>query len=655
MQLCLQPSQYSVLFIGKTMHSIHALIVDLTLITIYAGITTLLFKWLKQPTVLGYILAGIFAGPFFNFVPTVSDNENLTLWADIGVIFLLFGLGLEFSFKKMISVGKSAMITALLNIVLMLFAGFYTGKLLGWPVMDCFFLGSMISMSSTTIIIKAFDDLNVKKQRFTDLVFGVLVVEDIVGILLLVLLPMIALGSDINSEALALSTVKLIFFLVLCFIIGIFLVPTFLRKITVFLNDEMLLLITICLCFGMVLLATYSGFSSALGAFIMGSILAETGLIERIENNIKPLKDFFGAVFFVSVGMMVDPSMFITYAWPIFFITVIVVTGKVIFSCAGFVISGQPLKTAVQGGFSLAQVGEFAFIIASLGMSIGVLSDKVYPIIVAVSVITTFLTPMMIKAAPKFYKSVTRFFPDSWNKYIEENTSSRPETKREEQLWRLLFKNYFARLILFSMILYSIFALASYVVEPFLLRFLPDWPFRIAITLLTLGAMSPFLKALIGWETVLPGYIKSKVSDVFCRLSALSREHPTGTAVIKNIEDKALSCLGGEENFESVKNFFISNNKVAVIYYKLWHDKKSNRIPLIILTVVRLLVISLFVFAVVHRFLTTNPQVTALLVLGTLFLFSQSRWLLHQYMKIENQFLDNLNGEKKSSSEDKNE
>lgn len=323
------------------MHSIHALIVDLTLITIYAGITTLLFKWLKQPTVLGYILAGIFAGPFFNFVPTVSDNENLTLWADIGVIFLLFGLGLEFSFKKMISVGKSAMITALLNIVLMLFAGFYTGKLLGWPVMDCFFLGSMISMSSTTIIIKAFDDLNVKKQRFTDLVFGVLVVEDIVGILLLVLLPMIALGSDINSEALALSTVKLIFFLVLCFIIGIFLVPTFLRKITVFLNDEMLLLITICLCFGMVLLATYSGFSSALGAFIMGSILAETGLIERIENNIKPLKDFFGAVFFVSVGMMVDPSMFITYAWPIFLITVIVVTGKVIFPAPDLLFRGS--------------------------------------------------------------------------------------------------------------------------------------------------------------------------------------------------------------------------------------------------------------------------------------------------------------------------
>ena len=342
------------------MHSIQPLIVDLTLITIYAGLTTLLFKKLKQPTVLGYVLAGIFAGPYFSFVPTVTDKANLTLWADIGVIFLLFGLGLEFSFKKMINVGKSALITSNANILFMLFLGYNTGLLLGWSVMDSFFLGSMISMSSTTIIIKAFEDLNVKKQKYTDLVFGVLVVEDIVGILLLVLLPTVALGNSIDGGALLLSTMKLIFFLVLCFVIGIYLVPSFLKKITPFLNDEMLLLISISLCFGMVLLATSSGFSSALGAFIMGSILAETSVIERIEKNIKPLKDFFGVVFFVSVGMMVDPSMFVKYAWPICVITFIVMIGKIIFSCLGFLFSGETLKTALQGGFSLAQVGEFA-------------------------------------------------------------------------------------------------------------------------------------------------------------------------------------------------------------------------------------------------------------------------------------------------------
>lgn len=630
------------------MHSIHTLIIDLTLITIYAGITTLIFKKLKQPTVLGYILAGIFAGPFFNFVPTVSDRENLTIWADIGVIFLLFGLGLEFSFKKMVNVGKSAMITAMLNILFMLFLGYNTGLLLGWSIMDSFFLGSMISMSSTTIIIKAFDDLNVKKQKFTDLVFGVLVVEDIVGILLLVLLPTVALGNSINSTELVTSTLKLIFFLVLCFVIGIYMVPTFLKKITKFLNDEMLLLITISLCFGMVLLATSSGFSSALGAFIMGSILAETQIIHRIENTMKPLKDFFGAVFFVSVGMMVDPAMFIEYAKPIFLITVIVIAGKVFFSCFGFIISGQSLKTALLGGFSLAQVGEFAFIIASLGMSIGVLNAKVYPIIVAVSVITTFLTPMMIKAAEPVYKLIAQMLPSSWNKYIEENSSIANPTKTEEKRWNLLFKNYFSRLVLFTMILYTIIGLSAYFIKPFVHSLLPNLPARITVTLTTLGLMAPFLKALIGWETVLPSFIKGKIVSLFCKITPAHDKTSAQKNIISKLEENLSFCTVADEHTENVKDFFISNNKIAAIYYKLWKAKKVNRLPLIVLTSFRLLVISFFIVTVVHQFLTENPKVTLLLVISSIFLLSQSRWLLNQYMKIEAQFLDNLNGTTKA-------
>ena len=385
------------------MHGLHPLIVDLTLITVYAAITTIVFKKLKQPMVLGYLLAGILAGPYFNFVPTVTDHANLILWADIGVIFLLFSLGLEFSFKKMLSVGKSAMITAMLNIFLMLFVGQYVGMFLGWSTTDSFFLGSMISMSSTTIIIKAFDDLNIKKQKFTDLVFGVLVIEDIMGILLLVLLPTIAVGKGFNGGVLGLSVLKLLAFLILCFVSGIYIIPTALRRLKDFLNDEMLLLVSIALSLSMVYLAVYFGFSSALGAFIMGSILSETAVIERVERVIKPLKDFFGAVFFVTVGMMVNPQMFVTYAYPIAVITLVVLCGMVIFSTFGFVISGQNLRTAVQCAFSLAQVGEFAFIIATLGMSLGVIDDFVYPIIVAVSVITTFLTPIMIKSAPRAY------------------------------------------------------------------------------------------------------------------------------------------------------------------------------------------------------------------------------------------------------------
>lgn len=624
------------------MHTIHSLIVDLTLITIYAGIITLIFKKLKQPTVLGYILAGIIAGPFFNFLPTVNDRENLTIWADIGVIFLLFGLGLEFSFNKMVNVGKAAMITATANIFFLLFLGYNTGLLLGWSTMDSFFLGSMISMSSTTIIIKAFDDLNIKRQKFTDLVFGVLVVEDIVGILLLVLLPTIALSNSINGIELAVSTLKLVFFLVLCFILGIYLIPTFLKKITVFLNDEMLLLITISLCFGMVLLATSSGFSAALGAFIMGSILAESELIQRIEHIIKPLKDFFGAVFFVSVGMMVNPAMFVEYAWPILAITVIVIAGKIAFSCFGFTISGQPLKTAIMGSFSLAQVGEFAFIIASLGMSLGVLDAKVYPIIVAVSVITTFLTPMMIKAAEPFYRFIKKILPGSWSNYIDQNTSSAPISQSEEKLWGALFKNYFLRLVIFSIILYSIIFLSAHFLRPFLRTLLPDYAQRFTTTALTFIFMSPFLKALIGWEAIIPAFIKDFIARFFCRLSRHENKEEVKNSVLRRLEKYLSFC--SVDHTEDTKNFFISNNKVAKIYYKLWMAKKSNRLPLIFLTSFRLLIISFFIVTVVHKFLTENTQVTMLLVLLSIFLLLQSRWLLNQYIKIETQFFKNLNG-----------
>lgn len=622
------------------MHTIHTLILDLTLITIYAAIVTLLFKKLKQPTVLGYILAGILAGPYFDLLPTVTDRENLSLWADIGVIFLLFGLGLEFSFKKMINVGKAAMITANANILFMLFLGYNTGLLLGWTTMDSFFLGSMISMSSTTIIIKAFDDLNIKKQKFTDLVFGVLIVEDLVGILLLVLLPTIALGSTIDGEALLFSTGKLILFLVLCFVTGIYLVPTLLKKIDSFLNDEQLLLVMIALCFGMVALANYSGFSSALGAFIMGSILAETPLIERIEKTIKPLKDFFGAVFFVSVGMMVNPAMFVEYAWPICVITFIVMVGKVAFSCFGFVVSGQPLKTAVQGAFSLAQVGEFAFIIASLGMSLGVLHKQVYPIIVAVSVITTFFTPMMIKFAEPMFSVIKRYLPEKWQEFLAQHAAGQKETKSEERLWNMLLKNYLLRLILFIMINYAVIGFSSYFVRPWVHQYLPNMAARAVVTVITLLLMSPFLKALIGWETVLPVVLSEKIRPLSDISHKLFKVNIGENKMVQKVKDTLL-CSYESEN---IKNLFVSNNQVATVYYKLWKAKKANRLPLLFLTSFRMLIVCFFIMTVVHQFLTENSKVIFCLVLISLVMLSQSRWLFEQYMKIEKQFLDNLNG-----------
>ncbi len=631
------------------MHSFQTIIVDLTLITIYATLATLLFKKLKQPTVLGYILAGICAGPFLRFIPTISDAENTKLWADLGVIFLLFGLGLEFSIKKMFNVGKSATITAVANILFLLFIGYNVGQLLGWSTIDSFFLGSMISMSSTTIIIKAFEDLNIKKQKFTDLVFGVLVIEDIVGVLMLFLLPTIALSSDINGKELLMNTAKLVIFLVLCFLIGIYLVPTLLKKLNNYLNDETLLILSIGLCFSMVLLASTFGFSSALGAFLMGSILAETEIVSRIEKNTKPLKDFFGSVFFVSVGMMVDPHMILEYAWPIFVITLVVMIGQVSCSCFGFIVSGQPLKTAIHGGFSLSQVGEFAFIIASLGMSIGVLNPRVYPIIVSVSVITTFFTPMMIKFAEPTFKTITKILPQSWQEYLEQNASGHSESKREEQLWNLLLKNYLLRLGIFAVIIFTIIGIAKYFLSPLVYQYLPNIAARIVLTLITLFLISPFLKALIGWETILPQMVSDKITEILCRCKLIPQNDDEKSSILGRIRDKINVCSVIDRQ-ESLRNFFVSNKKIAAIYLRLWNQKKSNRVLLVFLTTFRLILLCFFIMTVIHQFLTGNPKMVLLLMILSVLLLSRSRWLFTQYMKIENQFLDNLNGKSQEES-----
>lgn len=618
------------------MHEIHSLIVDLTLISVYAAIITLIFKRLKQPTVLGYILAGIFAGPFLAFLPTVTEKENLAIWADIGVIFLLFGLGLEFSFKKMVNVGKAAVITATSNIFFLLFLGYNTGLLLGWPTSDSFFLGSMISMSSTTIIIKAFEDLNIKKQPFTNLVFGVLIVEDLAGILLLVLLPTVALSNAINGSALILSALKLLFFLVLCFVTGIYLIPTFFKKIQSYLNGEILLLVTVALCFTMVWLATYFGFSSALGAFIMGSILAETPFVEKIEKIVKPLKDFFGAVFFVSVGMMVDPTMFIQYAYPILVITLIVICGQIFFSCMGFLVSGQNLKTAIQSGFSLAQVGEFAFIIATLGMSLKVIDNRVYPIIIAVSVITTFLTPMMIRSALPVYHFISKILPEKWLLFLEQNAQNDNSSQQEERLWNILFENYFIRLILFVMINYALIGVGKYLIRPFIHLMLPNVAARVTVTLLTLVLMAPFLKALLGWESLLPEIIRDKFPKMFVFKESLLSKW-SRPQLVKKVKD----TITEKKNLLNKLGF---HNRIEKIYYRLWMEKTSNRPILVLLTSFRLITVCFFIMTVVHQFLTENPKVIFVLVVLSVIILSRSKWLFIQYSKMENQFFNNLNG-----------
>lgn len=473
------------------------LITDLGLILCAGAIITLLFKKLKQPLVLGYLIAGFLVGPNFPLIPTVSETESIRIWAEIGVIFLLFSLGLEFSFKKLIRVGGSASITAIVEVVFMLLIGFLTGRLLGWSTMDSIFLGGVLSISSTTIIIRAFEEVGAKGKRFASLVFGVLIVEDLVAIVLMVLLSTLAATKDFAGMEMLLSVLKLLFYLVLWFVGGIFFIPTLLKRTKKLMSDETLLITSLGLCILMVYIAAMAGFSPALGAFLMGSILAETTQAEQIEHITKSVKELFGAVFFVSVGMMIDPAMLVAYAGPILGLTLITILGKFLSSAFGALISGQTLKVSVQSGMSLAQIGEFSFIIATLGLTLNVTSNFLYPIAVAVSAITTFTTPYLIKASEPFYNWLERKLPRSVTAAIARFSSGSPSAQTKSD-WQTVLKSQLLNILLFSVICFAIVLLSFYYLLPYVETQLglKNRTIHIITALITLLVMSPFLWAL---------------------------------------------------------------------------------------------------------------------------------------------------------------
>ncbi len=441
------------------------LITDLALLLGAAAITTLIFKKLKQPLVLGYLIAGFLVGPYFDLFPTVREEGNIRVWSEIGVIFLLFSLGLEFSFKKLMKVGGAASVTALVEVAVMLGLGYATGQLLGWGMMDSIFLGGVLSVSSTTIIIRAFEELGVKGQKFAGLVFGILVVEDLIAIVLLVLLSTLAVSQQFAGTDMLVSVVKLVFFLILWFVGGIFFIPTLLKKTKALMSEEIMLVTAIALCLGMVVLATQVGFSPALGAFIMGSILAETTQAEKIEHLVKSVKDLFGAIFFVSVGMLIDPNMLQLYLGPVLLLTVITLVGKTLSTTLGAVIAGQPLKTSVQAGMSLAQIGEFSFIIATLGLTLKVTSDFLYPIAVAVSAVTTFTTPYLIKMAEPFYGWLDKRIPAGWKAALA-RYSTGAQTISQASDWQVVLKGYVINTAVSAVIIIAIGLLSSLYVLP---------------------------------------------------------------------------------------------------------------------------------------------------------------------------------------------
>ncbi len=482
------------------MSDIPALVTDLALILVVAGIVTLIFKKLKQPLVLGYVVAGFLVSTHMPYTASVVDSESIHLWSDLGVMFLLFSLGLDFSFKKILKMGASPIISTCSIIFSMSLLGVIVGQLFGWSKMDCIFLGGMLAMSSTTIIYKAFDDLGLRQQQFAGLVMSVLILEDILAIVMMVLLSAIAGGEELGGGQMLSSIWRIIFFLVLWLVVGIFAIPLFLRSVRSLINGEVLLIVSLGLCCAMAVFSTKVGFSSAFGAFIMGSIFAETIEAERIIKLVEPVKNLFGAIFFVSVGMLVDPKIIIDYALPIFTLVMTILLGQAIFGTFAFMLGGESLKSAMRCGFSMAQIGEFSFIIASLGLSLGVISDFLYPVVVAVSVITTFLTPYMIRFATPVYNNLEKHLPHKIICSLNHLSMSHPHTT-ESSLWKRLLTQMGVNTLVYSILSTAAIALMLTFVLPFMQRLLPGEELRHyanGITgLLTVVLIAPFLRAMV--------------------------------------------------------------------------------------------------------------------------------------------------------------
>lgn len=476
--------------------NIEGLIGDLAFILILGAITTLLFKWMKQPVVLGYIVAGFLASPHFTYLPSVTTEANIDFWAQIGIIVLLFSLGLEFSFKKLVNAGAPAVVTALFIVCGMMAAGFAAGHILGFSRINSLFLGGMLSMSSTTIIIKAFTDLGLRQRKFASLVFAVLIVEDLFAVLMMVILSSIAINNSVEGSEMLYSVSKLAFFLIIWFVTGVFILPSLLNSQRRFLNQETLLVVSMGLCLGMAVFSVACGFSLALGAFVMGSILAGTSFAERIEKLTTPVKDLFGSVFFISVGMMVNPSIIAQYWLPILILSAVVIVGMIFFGTFGMLITGQTLRVAMESGFSLTQIGEFAFIIASLGMSLGVLDPQIYPIVVAVSVLTTFTTPYFIRMADPAYRYVESHLPKRLHFLIDRySETATAEQSATAELWKTLIKRYLWRVILYSIVLIALTIISLHYLMPFFVGVFPVWG-RLITTVVSLTVMSPFLLAM---------------------------------------------------------------------------------------------------------------------------------------------------------------
>jgi len=567
------------------MAGLPTMIHDLALMLIVAGIVTLIFKRLKQPLVLGYIVAGFLVSPHMPYTASVADTENIHLWADIGVMFLLFSLGLDFSFKKILKMGASPFISTMAIIFFMSMLGVFVGHAFGWSKMDCIFLGGMLAMSSTTIIYKAFDDLGLRQQQFAGLVMSVLILEDILAIVMMVMLSAIASGNSPDGSQMLGSVIKIGFFLVLWLVVGIFAIPIFLRRVRRLINNEVLLIVSLGLCCAMAVFSTKVGFSSAFGAFIMGSILAETIEAEKIEKLVEPVKNLFGAIFFVSVGMLVDPQILTSYAWPIITIVLTILIGQALLGSLSFMLGGESLKSAMRCGFSMAQIGEFSFIIASLGLSLGVISNFLYPVVVAVSVITTFLTPYMIRLATPAYNALENRLPSRLIRTLNHLSMSHPNSQ-QQSAWKRLLAQMALNTLVYSILSSATIALMFTFVLPFMRKLLPGWTlhwYANAITgLLTVLFIAPFLRAMV---------------------------------MKKNRSDE---------------------------WKKLWHESNRNHLPLLSTILARVVIAVAFIFYICNYLSRFSNAVMITLGFVAVVLMVVSRTIKRRSILLERLFINNL-------------
>ena len=571
------------------------LVRDLAVILISAGVFTIISKALKQPLILGYIVAGILIGPHVDFYFGISSTEAVHQWAEIGMIFMMFGLGLEFSFKKLLKVGKGAIITAGCKFLGVFVMGFVTAQAMGWSTMESIFLGGLLSMSSTTVIVKCFDELGLKSKPYAQVAFGTIILEDLIAILLMVLLTSLAVSKGFAGGEMAFNLAKLAFFLILWFLVGIFVIPTLLKKAKKYLNSEILLIVSIGLCFGMVAIASAVGFSSALGAFVMGSILSETIEGERIDKVVTPLKDLFGAIFFVSVGMMVSPADIVSHWATILIITLLVWVADIIFVTLGGVLAGKGLENGLHTGFSLAQLGEFGFIIAGVGCSLGVMRGFIYPVIIAVSVITTFTTPYLIRAAGPAYSFLSRHLPQGLLQKLSPQVETNSGNEQEQSEWKKLLKAYALRITMYGVVIIALDIASRLYLEPLVLKLLPQWSegSRTALNLIvTLLVMGPFFYGL------------------------------------------------------GVSTGAINNSAV-----KLLKQKKSNALPIFALILLRSMIAIGAVLSVVAARVKLSAWAIVLIIIAGITLIMVARHYVKKYTRFEQMFINNLNEKEKRQRE----